>query len=950
VHLTGWHVDAFGVLRDVGVRGLPPGLVVLQGPNAAGKSTLLAFIRRTLFGHPHGNRRGVNHYLPPEGDRRGGRLFLDADGEVVVERHAGPGGGVRVVVGDGRVGGESTIAELTGGCDEQLFNAVFAFDLADLADDGLGDEAVRDRLFSAGVRGAGRSARAVRERLEADARALWTPRSRTAPIDELQAELAELDSRLADARRIAAGHPQRREEERTAERRVEELDGRLEALARLEQLGVRIDAAAERAGQLEDEHAEVVRSRAELNVDDDLEEVADEVLRLEAERAAQRDRLARLEQLEGERLRCREVAAEALAALGDGWDEARLDAVDASVETRAQLGRWREDLEWATREAHEADRTLESGELAVQQARRREDRARAAVAELPAPPRGEVERRRDLLAQLRAAMAEADAADHARQATRRREDGPGPQVPGWVVPVAGGLAFLLAAGGVWAALVGAIAVTLLLGVVAVALLAAAVAARRPRRRPHTDDPVAADRASFRAVRAPAGLAAELGLPPRPSFADVEGVGVELERADRRRTELDRRIEAANEVSAERADVEAEVVELRERARAAHDELAELERAWADWCAKRELDPTARPAAVSDLLAVVDRARDQRQRLADVVTTIHEVESEVVRFAGQVDDAFARAGRPRTGANGRQGRAAQLPVLAELAETVRESRTAGAEARRLEGRLCELATEQERQHSRHEALLAEGRRLLGQLDPDVGPAIKGEGGVWSRAEVAARRRALAVDRDRAFEALVEARRRSEEVETSEQVAELDQRRHTLLARRDGLVHEWRVATVAGQLVGQTLEGFERDRQPGVLRAAGTHFAEVTDHAYLGLVQQGEQLLVVDAQERTWGVDTLSRGTTEQLYLCLRLALAEDLASRRRRLPLVMDDVLVNFDPDRARQVAGLLAHVARDGQLLYFTCQPHTTELLREAGAAAVYDLPAGGGAPCRRIA
>ncbi len=75
--------------------------------------------------------------------------------------------------------------------------------------------------------------------------------------------------------------------------------------------------------------------------------------------------------------------------------------------------------------------------------------------------------------------------------------------------------------------------------------------------------------------------------------------------------------------------------------------------------------------------------------------------------------------------------------------------------------------------------------------------------------------------------------------------------------------------------------------------------------------------------------MSRGAAEQLYLCLRLGLAAEFARRTAALPLIMDDVLVNFDPERARAVACELAHFSWRHQILIFTCHPETAALILE---------------------
>src|SRR5206468_9066774 len=132
VRLEGWSIDGYGVLRDYTVEGLSPGLTVLLGPNEAGKSTLLAFIRGVLFGFPD-RRRREPQYAPRGGGAHGGRLFLRGPaGLHVLERDAGRRGPARLTLPDGTLAGEDELAGLLGGADRALFRSVFAFNLGEL--------------------------------------------------------------------------------------------------------------------------------------------------------------------------------------------------------------------------------------------------------------------------------------------------------------------------------------------------------------------------------------------------------------------------------------------------------------------------------------------------------------------------------------------------------------------------------------------------------------------------------------------------------------------------------------------------------------------------------------------------------------------------------------------------------------------------------------------------
>ena len=61
--------------------------------------------------------------------------------------------------------------------------------------------------------------------------------------------------------------------------------------------------------------------------------------------------------------------------------------------------------------------------------------------------------------------------------------------------------------------------------------------------------------------------------------------------------------------------------------------------------------------------------------------------------------------------------------------------------------------------------------------------------------------------------------------------------------------------------------------------------------------GSAIEVFDTTSAASVPDRLSRGTAEQLYLALRLGLVDQLGEVGSGLPVLMDDVLVNFSPDR-----------------------------------------------------
>src|SRR5579863_6299618 len=96
MRISGFHVGGFGALSEFGIEDLSGGLVILNGPNEAGKSTLLDFMTAMLFGFPT-RRDNPRFHAPVRGGRHGGWLTLCDDasqgadsGQWRIERYGPP--------------------------------------------------------------------------------------------------------------------------------------------------------------------------------------------------------------------------------------------------------------------------------------------------------------------------------------------------------------------------------------------------------------------------------------------------------------------------------------------------------------------------------------------------------------------------------------------------------------------------------------------------------------------------------------------------------------------------------------------------------------------------------------------------------------------------------------------------------------------------------------------
>jgi uncharacterized protein YhaN len=78
--------------------------------------------------------------------------------------------------------------------------------------------------------------------------------------------------------------------------------------------------------------------------------------------------------------------------------------------------------------------------------------------------------------------------------------------------------------------------------------------------------------------------------------------------------------------------------------------------------------------------------------------------------------------------------------------------------------------------------------------------------------------------------------------------------------------------------------------------------------------------------------VSTGTLEQAYLSLRLAIVDHLDQGGEKLPLFVDEIFVNWDGERRARGLEVLAGIANSRQVFVFTCHPSVAAELEQRGA------------------
>lgn len=143
--------------------------------------------------------------------------------------------------------------------------------------------------------------------------------------------------------------------------------------------------------------------------------------------------------------------------------------------------------------------------------------------------------------------------------------------------------------------------------------------------------------------------------------------------------------------------------------------------------------------------------------------------------------------------------------------------------------------------------------------------------------------------------------------------------------------WIRSRIARALLAEAMKQF-RDRAQGpMLQSASAYFERMTGGEFVRLVTDDadDDRPVLVAERRNGArlrVEGMSEGTLDQLYLALRLAALELRRAAGVDLPVILDDVLMTSDDDRAVLMLRALADFSRGGQVIVFTHHRHLADL------------------------
>ncbi len=1029
--LLALEIEGYGVWSGLKLQRMSDGLNVVYGPNEAGKSTLLHFIRSALYGFSADRRR----YLPPiHGGRPGGWLEVSgAGGQFQIARYTSPDGNPRldetlVTAADGTGHGEQAVKTLLASIDEATFNNVFAVSLNEMQELAtLSDTQAADVLYNI-VAGLDRvSLVEVMRELETTRNQILDQRGGPSQITQLMNQREQIRRqieeqqtrgqayfRLAGDRDLLARELSRMEEEKEELRQQLDLRDlaaavrdrwhRQRALAdELSSLGPqtavpadameRLEAIKQRAAKHRSgmerlqRHRQALRREAEeLNVNEALGRHGARVTATLEQEPWLRALEGQIAELEKQRHDLSATMFAEYEKMGLGGAPGtpgrakpdRLPHFSPQVLSRLRnpgrhLRQCLEKCKEFQREAEEAQQTAAGVH----------EQVTAALNERQATDlTSATEQAGNLVNGLRRRM---QLDERLEQMTRNekelQEQAHGlleKQVPAINTVIALGVIFVV---GVLILALGLIVFPAWTGTgfwtlmaVSLLILVGVVLGKFAMERSN-DQQLEEGQNQLRLLQMQIKQAKDERAVLDEQLPHGGGpMASRLAEAERELAALEDLAPLDSRHAAARQDADATA----RRAAQADEDLRAARRAWRDGLEKAGLPEKFTPRNVRQVARLAGHIRDMQSRLslldeelgqrrrerdmlhsrvAQLVADCGvEVESQqpmekVLELSEALTRQEARIARRdvirRRLHKLRGARAKGEEAIARLQQRRKQLlRQCGAESEEHLHRLAAEATRVENMRHEHEHLQRDLAATIGARasQADLKQHLEGPAAVHldaSRDDLRARLAGIEREIHQRIEKRGQLTAQMKSLADDRQLAARQLDLATVEQRIEEAIGRWQVLAVTGQVLESIRASYETDRQPETLQEASGYFSQMTQGRYRRVwTPVGERILRVEDAEGHWlPVEVLSRGAREQLFLSLRLSLAAYFARRGAPLPLILDDVLVNFDGERAKAAAQVLRDFAVQGhQMLVFTCHEHIAKLFRSL-KAPVNELP-----------
>ena len=170
---------------------------------------------------------------------------------------------------------------------------------------------------------------------------------------------------------------------------------------------------------------------------------------------------------------------------------------------------------------------------------------------------------------------------------------------------------------------------------------------------------------------------------------------------------------------------------------------------------------------------------------------------------------------------------------------------------------------------------------------------------------------------------------------EELSDLEMERKKWRAQLEQLEQEKKVLQLAYQTLEEARKQVEEDIAPRLKPFVSKWIGQITNGRYQEcniLPDRGFELHFFEPKTgKSIPVSYLSRGTIDQMYFALRLAIIQFYSEQRKGtyLPLFLDDSFAHFDNARLRAMLKILHHFSKKHQIFLCTCHDRERRIMEK---------------------
>ena len=888
------HIDGFGIFANKRITGLSPGINIIYGKNEFGKTTLLEFIRRVLFGFPTKKDKS-NLYHPVQGGSLGGSLkvILKNNEDLVISRSPGAHGGmVRVSTPNEVLQGQSVLNDLLGNASKDIFKNIYAFTIDELHDfNTLNGDDVKNRIYGAGLGLGSVSLKEIEKEIEAHCTQIFRPRGSSQMGDLLEKikvheqEILLIQNNLPLFDELQEKHSRLSNDKVTLQNSLEDLESgkrTLETQVRLYEDAVQFLEAQNKLETLED--LSLFPENGLKTFETLKQEKKSLLLRIEEEQSAlytlknNRDALKVNHELllHEESIHRLQQSTQSVSSALQDLDKVQIELEDMDMHITEEIKSI--DRDWDEETVLSFDLTeSEKGQI---------DSFYESFESL----RKDQDLYKDRLESHRRIKAE--------------KMSEGWNIPDWLKF----FHYSAIATGLLGVVLGGYLMNIPLMVIAMLLIVGGVFLFKKTTK---------DKNSFnKEDLAEKNLARQYEQKKKESDDTFE---------EWRQWLRDRKLDPS-------------IAPITTK------NIAKTARQVKTMIAQR----TRLNERILHMKTTCQEAQECIRALAPLVNNIsNDLLANIEIVCKAYEESKANRDKSNLLESQHQNQADKLAHLEDQLDKISANLTQFIRSSGAEDPLDFLRKQsiQETQKSLKEKM-AQKRELiqsnvgLGSHFDNFIEAIQNiplEEIKQKLSRLLAKIEELHDDREQLLQDLGETRNEIDKLSTNNDLLAKQTELEILKQRLRTLAQEWAAHRGALVLLDMAKQKYEKTRQPGVIRSAENLFSQITGGSYPRIIKPFDQseLLIENDRHQRKGILEMSRGTREQLYLAMRFGLIDEYETRSEPLPAVMDDIFVNFDDERDERIINILDQFSKQRQVIVLTCHQRSLEAYKNIGANAI---------------